>query len=509
MPHSEAEAYLRGIPGSDRTRAAAWDAIYNVPDDAQAEQVLRQLPYDEHIKAQLWDYRTKALAEAQPPDANKSLRRAVGAFAEALNPVTAFQTLKQAITPAEAGGVGPNQTLRNIFDASANQLAQAKTAAGEGRVIEAAGHAAGAVPLIGPAAVQAGERIASGDIAGGIGEGAALVAGAGLAGPAARGVGQAARVPAQATARRLYQSALKPAKATLKDVRPRGGMSPQQTLLQTGLDEAIPITARGVKKVENLIDSLNAEVQARIAAAKTRGAQVDPAIVEQAIDDVARDFTTQVNAQPDLSAIETVRQNFRRNPNVAQPSTPATPADFAAGQISGRPAQTAPGPIDIDVAQQMKSNTYQGLRGKYGQERGATIEAEKAGARGLREGIEQAASSVGIDDIRATNAREGSLISLEHALADAMRRRGNYDVLGLKPAIGAATAAASESALPLLVTLVDRFPGLVSRTGIWVNRTGRRSGRLTQEAARGAAAGNATSPSESRTRTTGPAWSIP
>jgi hypothetical protein len=447
-----------------------------------------------------------ALAEAEnsnEPVSGGSLRRFVGNAAQVLNPVNIVSGLTQAVThPIDTGAA--------ILRSHGEQFDKAKTAFGEGRYSEAAGHgAAGILPVLGPMAADVGEQIASGDVAGGLGAGAGLIGGAALAGPAARVAGAAARPVAQAGARRLYQSALKPTKATLKDVRPKAGLTAQETLLQTGLDEGVPVTARGMTKVENLIGSLDAEVQARIAKIQASGQKVDPALVEQAIDDVVRDFTSQVNAQPDLAAIEAVRRNFSTNPNVAQQVAPATPANFAAGQVSGRPAQMQPGPIDPVVAQQMKTNTYQGLRGKFGQERGATIEAEKAGARGLREGIEQAGARAGVDDIAAVNAREGALISLEHALSDALRRRGNYDMLGLKPAVGAATAAASDSILPLLVTLVDRFPGLVSRAGIWINRTGTRSGRGTQAAARGAMAGQATSPSESRTRTTGSPWSEP
>jgi hypothetical protein len=159
------------------------------------------------------------------------------------------------------------------------------------------------------------------------------------------------------------------------------------------------------------------------------------------------------------------------------------------------------------VAQQMKTNTYKGLRGKYNQERGATIEAEKAGARGLRAGIEQAGARAGVSDIAAVNAREGSLISLEHALTDALRRRGNYDALGLKPAMGVTTSIATESMLPFLATLVDRFPGLISRTGIWINRAGT-TGRAAGAGGKATVAGT-TSPSGSRSRTRAPLLSTP
>lgn len=436
-----------------------------------------------------------AIAEAENSPAPVT-GRGVGRFlrnaGSVLNPVTAVKGVASMVAH-------PVDTYNTLVDQSAEQFTRAGQAFSEGRYSEAIGHSgAGAIPFIGPAAAQAGEQIASGDVAGGLGRGSGLVLGTAATAPVARATGRVARPALQATARRLYQSALKPTKATLNDVRPAAGMTAQDTLLQTGLNEGVPVGAGGLRKVETLIDSLNGEVQSRVARIQASGEKVDPVLVEQAIDDVVRDFTNQVNAQPDLTAIEAVRQNFRTNPNVAQPVAPATPANFAAGRVTGTPARTQPGPIDPVVAQQMKTNTYQGLRGKFNKERGATIEAEKAGARGLREGIEQAGERAGVDDIATVNAREGSLIGLEHALVDAIRRRGNYDALGLKPAIGATAAVAADSALPLLVTLVDRFPGLISRGGIWINRAGT-TGRGAQRAARSAAV--ATSPSESQNRT--------
>ena len=498
MPQA-AEAYLKSLVTSDRARAAAWDAVYSVEDDASAQSLLESLPFSPDVKATLWDARKGIAPTVTAPAPTESASEQPGAarrfFSNAgamLNPVTAVKGLASA-------AAHPVETYRGMVDASAEQFGKAGEALREGRYNEAMGHgAAGVIPAIGPASANIAEQVVE-DPAGGLGAATGLLTGGALFGPTARLVGRTARPALQATGRRLYQSALKPTKATLNDVRPKAGMTAQDTLLQTGLDEAVPITRGGLTKVENLIDSLDGEVRARVAKIQASGEKVDPALVEQAMDDVVRDFTNQINAQPDLAAIETVRQNFRNNPNVSQRVAPSTPANFAAGRVTGSPARTAPGPIEPAIAQEMKVNTYKGLRGKFDKERGATIEAEKAGGRGLREGLEQAGARAGVDDIAAVNAREGSLISLEHALVDALRRRGNYDALGLKPAIGATAAVASESTLPLLVTLVDRFPGLISRTGIWINRAGT-TGRTARRAGQATVAGT-TSPSESRTRT--------
>jgi hypothetical protein len=424
--------------------------------------------------------------EEEAPSATSRFLSGAG---EMLNPITAIKGIANAVAH-------PIDTAGAIVGAHKEQFGKARQAFDEGRLVEAAGHGmAGVLPVIGPAAANVGEQIAQGDVAGGLGAATGLVAGAGLAGPATRAAGKAIRPVAKRAGEALYQSALKPTKAVLKHVRtaPGGGEdAARQTLIQAGLQEGIPVSASGARKVESLVDSLNAEVQQRIAEAGRAGKAVDPTHVEQAIRDVAKDFTHQINAQPELAAIETVRSNFMANPNVAK-------------QVQG-PAGKATVMQDIPVerAQEMKVNTYKGLRGKYGRELGGTIEAEKAGARGLREGIEREVPEVG-----PLNAREGAMIPLEEAIADAMRRRGNYAMFGLTPLVGAIPAITHGNMWPLLAALVDRAPGVVSRTGIWINRTGQRSGRMTQGAATTTAAANATSSNESRSRTRGRAFPEP
>ena len=434
-----------------------------------------------------------AIAEAEnsnAPVSGSSLRRFLTNAGSMLNPVTAVKGIAQAVAH-------PVDTVTGIGRASMEQGRLAKSAYDRGDIVEAVGRGAAVLPVIGPTAAAIGDQIAAGDVAGGLGAATGLVGGAALTGPAVRGAGRVVQPVARRVGRALYQSALKPSKAVLKGVHvvDGGADGARRVLLDTALSEGIPVTARGAKKVDNLIDSLNAEVQAKIKAAAASGAGVDPTRVADAIDDVARDFVNQVNAQPDLAAIATVRENFATNPNASRVVT--GPAGSARVSTD----------IPLDTAQAMKVNTYKGLRGKYGVERGATIEAEKAGARGLKEGIQQA-----VPEVAELNAREGRLIPLEEAIADAMRRRGNYGIFGLTPLVGAGASAATGNALPLLAAITDRLPGIVSRAGIWINRAGT-TGRGAQRAARGAVVGSqverqATSPSESQT-TTVPAWSTP
>lgn len=72
--------------------------------------------------------------------------------------------------------VHPIDTAGALVGAHLSQADKARQAFKEGRYSEALGHAvATALPIVGPAAANAGERIGAGDMAGGVGEAAGLV----------------------------------------------------------------------------------------------------------------------------------------------------------------------------------------------------------------------------------------------------------------------------------------------------------------------------------------------
>ena len=112
-----------------------------------------------------------AEAETRPAGLEGSAlsRLASNAWAQ-VNPLTIVGGLAQA-------ALSPVETVKNIAGASMAEGAKARAAFGQGNYLEAAGHASGMLPLIGPAAVAAGEQIGQGDIAGGVGTGLGLVAG--------------------------------------------------------------------------------------------------------------------------------------------------------------------------------------------------------------------------------------------------------------------------------------------------------------------------------------------
>lgn len=286
MPHQEVQSYLSAQPGSDRARAAAWDAVYNVPDDNRAQQLIGALPYPNEVKAVLWEYRTKAGSEQAPAQPEGS---AVGRFASGvasqLNPVTIAQGLYGAVRH-------PVDTATSILGASADQARQAYEAGQRGRYSEAIGHGFGAFPIIGPMAAQAGEQIASGDIAGGLGRGAGLLAPFGVSAIArGRVAAQAGKgVPAtleREAAQQVSQRVLGPGAARFKGkaeaIAPeilRRGMKGGRAELAEAAEEGMAkagqqiddvIQAGGGPKAGVIIDPIIGQLQRKIESLTVNG----------------------------------------------------------------------------------------------------------------------------------------------------------------------------------------------------------------------------------------------
>lgn len=135
-------------------------------------------PTKEQALAAVRAYGDRMAAQAQ----SKTAAQAPGLDAPSLESAGRFLTnaadaaIVQPIKGIASAVAHPIDTVSGIAAASLDQVKQAKNAAAMGRYWEAGGHALGALPVIGPAAVQAGEQIASGDIAGGLGRAAGMLA---------------------------------------------------------------------------------------------------------------------------------------------------------------------------------------------------------------------------------------------------------------------------------------------------------------------------------------------
>ena len=269
-----------------------------------------------------------------------------------------------------------------------------------------------------------------------------------------------------------YQSALKPS-TTIPPAK-------VDKIVQTGLKNAIPVSEAGTEKLGSLLDDLHDKVSAEIAGGQ--GKTIDPQAVAQRADSVKARFANQVNAGEDLDAIEAVKQRFLEEQGMrpGKPAVPPKPTGVLDAQGNpvmspAVPAQppTPAQPIPAADAQAMKVGTYQQLKGKaYGELKGATIEAQKALARGIKEEL---ASQ--FPELSALNAAEGSLYDLQPVLEKAVQRVGNHQLLGIGTPIAAGATKAvtgSSGAAAIVGTLkavVDN-PVVKSHLAIALDRAG-------------------------------------
>lgn len=162
--------------------------------------------------------RTATKSENLPPQGPQG--SAVSRFAsnawEMVNPISIVTGLYNAAT-------SPVETGKAILSQSGEQLSKARDAAGQGRYLEAVGHTGGAIPIIGPLAAEAGEQIAQGDIAGGLGKATGMLAPFGVArGVARAGVRAAPGVAAdalEAGAASRYADVMSPKSSAAKGQR--------------------------------------------------------------------------------------------------------------------------------------------------------------------------------------------------------------------------------------------------------------------------------------------------
>lgn len=253
----------------------------------------------------------------------------------------------------------------------------------------------------------------------------------------------------------LYGRALKPStKMRVPD---------RDKLIQTGLDERIPVSREGYEKTTGLTDSLNDEINQKVqSASAAQGPVIDPVSVANRTMDAQRKFSKQVNPTADVAAVQNSRNEF-----LAKHSSPGT-----------NNAPPTVNPMTIAEAQAEKQGTYQQLRKKYGELGSADTEAQKALARGLKEEIVSR-----VPELQQLNERDSALIGLEQALAKYVGREENKNSVGLIPSIllgtmtggaihGAEGAAAggAVSGIARLAALAIDNPEIKSKLAIAMTR---------------------------------------
>ena len=212
------------------------------------------------------------------------------------------------------------------------------------------------------------------------------------------------------------QSALKPDKAARDSGR-------AATAVQTLLDEGINVTKGGADILRNKVDDLVAEAETIIA--KYPNARVDKQRVYDALADTVAKTMKQGTPQDQVATVNKAIMDFAQHP-----------------LLQGSPD------IPIKLAQELKQGVWRRLKdSNFGTNvmPQAEKDAQKAIGRGLREGIEDVAPSIGpvnaqtkqfLDTLKLVEARAGS--------------EGNKNIIGL--------GALSPSMHNFLAWMLDRYP---------------------------------------------------
>lgn len=276
---------------------------------------------------------------------------------------------------------------------------------------------------------------------------AALMSGSEMAGGTAGVGGQAgaARGAMADTAKRMYQSSLKPS-TTLSPTE-------RASIIQTGLDKEIPVSEKGIDKLSDLLSDLQQKTKAVIAT--DPNAPINKFAVASRLTETARRAANQVSPTADLKAISKVGTDF----------------------MGSQPTE-----IKAADAQALKQGTYQNLGNKaYGELKGATIEAQKSLARGLKEELQNI-----FPELQGLNAQQSKLYDLEEQLNRAVGRIDNHQLIGLGTpmATTAATAIGNSAkagmAAGILKTVLDN-PMIKSKIAIALNAAGK--GKIPMSAA--------------------------
>jgi hypothetical protein len=211
----------------------------------------------------------------------------------------------------------------------------------------------------------------------------------------------------------LYQSAMKP-RPSLSAQRGR-----VEGMVNTALEERLPLSGSAVDRGWSLVDNLQQEVQGYIDDATARGVTVNPLEIRKRIDDVRARNQGQFISGPDLARIDKLENKF-----LGEWATPST----------ARPTAL----MTAKEAHEAKQKAYKKLQGKYGKEaKEANVETLKALARGANEELRKL-----IPEITEPNVRQGKLIDFLPELQRAVSRIKNQDPINLSTPLVASGAYA-------------------------------------------------------------------
>ena len=292
----------------------------------------------------------------------------------------------------------------------------------------------------------------------------------------------------------LKERGLKPKESDLKRMSRFGQTVPErsQTIARRLLEERIPTSRAGADKLHGRVDDLHNQVDDLLA---NSGAQASTKPLVSELDATRATFEKQLVPADDLAAVDGTLENLLQNDALAR--TRFVPEQVPTGIVdaSGQPimrTQMRPAGrelldrVPVGELNTLKRGTYKRLGPKqYGGElKSASVEAEKALARGARQSIEDVVPEVG-----PLNAKQAELLDLLDVLDDSVARTAKNNPIGWSDAF-----IASHSPLFGAASWLSRHPGAASpfvQAGFDVGRFGQRVGSKAQQKLGPAAAGMA------------------
>ncbi len=211
---------------------------------------------------------------------------------------------------------------------------------------------------------------------------------------AATATGEGIMTAAGRVAPWLMTKAAKPAEALLEDFR-----TTAPALAKTLLDNGVNVTRNGVEKLGTLLKAKQDELRAMLANSTETADKGN--ILAEVLPTASR-IADQPAPQADLEAIGNQVQGFIDHPKY--------------------PGQT----LSMPETQALKTGTYQKIAGSYGERGSATVEADKAIARGAKNEIVAAHP-----ETAKLNADEANLMAARDAVAKQVGLAANRDPMGL------------------------------------------------------------------------------
>lgn len=183
--------------------------------------------------------------------------------------------------------------------------------------------------------------------------------------------------------------------------------------IKTMLDEVIYPTVSGMDKAGKIAGKLETVIDDAVGKSSE---VVKVSDIHSAINNVYAKLRKQMVPQSDLDALRKVSDDFFSSPNIA-------------GKTE----------IPVQLAHELKKGTYAALGGKaYGEVGSASIEGQKALARGARQEVGNAVPAV-----RGPLERQASMMNVMDVAADRALLEGNKNLLSLAPIASHPVAAIS------------------------------------------------------------------